>query len=294
MSSISETNEELVFKIQSGEDVQSNMLKLWQQNRGMIERLANDYSKVEEREDLKQEAYFGLYRAVESYNPNKGSSFLTWAIYWIRQSMQRYCQNNGTIRIPVHSQEDLRQYKKLQNLFYLHMGRLPNTREYCYYLGCSVKTLESLQRNDRLSRIGSIDAPITGCENDNVTVGDAVADPGDPCSEILDSITELQLKEILWEIVEDLPGKEPAVIKMRYQENLLYKEIAARTGITTEAARQWELKALREMRRPSRARQLRPFYDPSYIYSRALHGNGAAGFNRTWTSSTERVALDLL
>ena len=294
MSSISETNEELVFKIQSGEDVQSNMLKLWQQNRGMIERLANDYSKVEEREDLKQKAYFGLCKAVKSYDPDKGSSFLTWAIYWIRQSMQRYCQNNGTIRIPVHSQEDLRQYKKLQNSFYLHVGRLPNTREYCYYLGCSVKTLESLQRNDRLSRIGSIDAPITGCENDNVTVGDAVADPGDPCSEILDSITELQLKEILWEIVEDLPGKEPAVIKMRYQENLLYKEIAARTGITTEAARQWELKALREMRRPSRARQLRPFYDPSYIYSRALHGNGAAGFNRTWTSSTERVALDLL
>ena len=153
MSSISEMNEELVFKIQSGEDVQSNMLKLWQQNRGMIERLANDYSKVEEREDLKQEAYFGLCRAVESYAPDKGSSFLTWAIYWIRQSMQRYCQNNGTIRIPVHSQEDLRQYKKLQNLFYLHVGRLPNTREYCYYLGCSVKTLESLQRNDRLSRI---------------------------------------------------------------------------------------------------------------------------------------------
>ena len=288
------SNEEIVERIQSGEDIQNNMLKLWQQNRGMIERMANDYSKVEEREDLKQEAYFGLCKAVKSYDPDKGSSFLTWAIYWIRQSMQRYCQNNGTIRIPVHSQEDLRQYKKLQNSFYLHVGRLPNTREYCYYLGCSVKTLESLQRNDRLSRIGSIDAPITGCENDNVTVGDAVADPGDPCSEILDSITEQQLKEILWEIVEDLPGKEPAVIKMRYQENLLYKEIAARTGITTEAARQWELKALREMRRPSRARQLRPFYDPSYIYSRALHGNGAAGFNRTWTSSTERVALDLI
>lgn len=288
------SNEELVERIQSGEDVRNNMLKLWRQNRGMIERLANDYSKVEEREDLKQEAYFGLYKAVESYDPDKGSSFLTWAVYWIRQSMQRYCQNNGIIRIPVHSQEDLRQYKKLQNLFYLHVGRLPNTREYCYYLGCSVKTLESLQRNDRLSRIGSIDIPITGLENDNVTVGDTAADPGDPYSEILDSITEKQLKEILWDIVEDLPGKEPAVIKMRYQENLTYKETAARTGITTEAARQWELKALREMRRPSRARQLRPFYDFEYIYDRALHGNGAEGFKRTWTSSTERVALDLI
>ena len=168
--------------------------------------------------------------------------------------MQRYCQNNGTIRIPVHSQEDLQQYKKLQNLFYLHVGRLPNIREYCYYLGCSEKTLESLQKNDRFSRIGSIDTPVKGLEDDNITVGDTVADPGEPYSEILDSITGQQLKEILWDIVEDLPGKEPAVIKMRYQENLFYKEIAARIGITTEAARQWELKALRELRRPSRAR----------------------------------------
>ena len=288
------SNEELVERIQSGEDVQNNMLKLWQQNRGMIERLANDYSKVEEREDLKQEAYFGLCRAVESYEPDKGSSFLTWAVYWIRQSMHRYCQNNGTIRIPVHSQEDIQQYKKLQNLFCLHLGRLPNTREYCYYLGCSEKTLESLQRNNRLSRIASIDAPIAGFEDDSITIGDTVADPGDPYSEILNSVTERQLKEVLWDIVEDLPGKEPAVLKMRYQENLTYKETAARNGITTEAARQWELKALRELRRPSRARQLRPFYDSEYIYDRALHGNGAAGFNRTWTSSTERVAMDLI
>ncbi len=70
-----------------------------------------------------------------------------------------------------------------------------------------MKTLESLQRNDRLSRIGSIDTPVTGLENDTVTVGDTVADPGDPYSEILDSVTERQLKEILWDIVEDLPGE---------------------------------------------------------------------------------------
>ncbi len=288
------SNEELVERIQSGEDIQSNMLKLWQQNRGMIERLANDYSKVAEREDLKQEAYFGMCKAVESYDPDKGSSFLTWAVYWIRQSMQRYCQNNGTIRIPVHSQEDMQQYKKLQNLFYLHVGRLPNVREYCYYLGCSEKTFESLRKNERISCIGSTDVPVKGSRDDNITVGDTVADPGDAYSEILDSITGQQLKEILWGIVEDLPGKGPEVIKMRYQENLTLKETAARNGITTEAARQWERKALREMRKPSKANLLRSFYESSYIYNRALHGNGAAGFKRTWTSSTERVALDLI
>ena len=44
-------------------------------------------------------------------------------------------------------------------------------------------------------------------------------------------------------------------------------------------------------KRPRRARYLRPFLEDGYIYSKALHGNGATSFNRTWTSSTERVAL---
>ena len=294
MSSENETNESLVFWIQSGEDVQNNMLKLWQQNQGMIERLANEYSGMEDKEDLKQEAYFALCKAVSSYDPDKGSSFLTWAIYWIRLQMQRYCYNNSVVRVPVHAREKVQRYRKLQNLFFLHVGRMPNTMEYCYYLGCSEAVLERIKQNEKLKRLESIDAPVIGSEDGNITIGDSVADPNDRYSEMLDSIEEQQLKTIIWDLVEDLPGKEPDVIRMRYRENLTLQETAAANGISREAVRQWEQKGLRELRKPSRAKYLRPFYDPSYIYNNALHGNGAAGFNRTWTSSTERVALRLL
>ena len=83
------SNEDLVSRIQSGEDVQNNMLKLWQQNQGMIEELAGKYCHMAEKEDLKQEAYFAICKAVDSYDPDKGSSFLTWAIFWIWKQMQR-------------------------------------------------------------------------------------------------------------------------------------------------------------------------------------------------------------
>ena len=287
------SNEEIVQEIKTGRDIENNMFKLWQQNQGMIEELAGKYCYMAEKEDLKQEAYFGMCKAVESYDPDKGSSFLTWAIFWIRQQMQRYCQNNGTVRMPVHVSEKIQRYRKLQNLFYLHVGRLPNIREYCYYLGCSEATLEKIRQSERASCIGSIDAPAAGSEDGIITVGDSIADPADHYEDMLDDMEDQQLKEALWGIVNDLPDQQREVIRARYQENLTMKETAVRTGTTIEVARKCERKALREMRKPSKANRLKAFYDSSYIYNRALYGNGTAEFNRTWTSSTERVALDL-
>ena len=260
----------------------------------MIEELAGKYCYMAEKEDMKQEAYFAICKAVDSYDPDKGSSFLTWAVYWIRQQMQRYCQNNSTVKVPVHLGEKVRRYRKLQNSFYLHVGRLPNIREYCYYLGCSEATLEKIRQSERASCIGSIDAPAAGSEDGSITVGDSIADPANHYEDMLDDIENQKLKETLWGIVNDLPEQQADVIRVRYQENLTMKETAARTGTTIEVARKCERKALREMRKPSKANRLKVFYDSSYIYNRALYGNGTVEFNRTWTSSTERVALDLM
>lgn len=66
-------------------------------------------------------------------------------------------------------------------------------------------------------------------------------------------------------------------------------------GTSGEAVRQNHAKALRELRKPRYAKRLRPFLpDADRIYSMAITGNGSDRFNRTWTSSTERVALDAI
>ena len=59
-----------------------------------------------------------------------------------------------------------------------------------------------------------------------------------------------------------------------------------------EAVRQWQSKGLRELRKPSMSNELKPFIWDDYVYNQALRGNGAEHFNRTWTSSTERIALE--
>lgn len=56
----------------------------------------------------------------------------------------------------------------------------------------------------------------------------------------------------------------------------------------------WQQKGLRELRRPSRSNLLREFYKDGEIYSRGVVGGGVGAFNRNWTSSTERTALDMI
>ena len=84
------TNEQLVTLIRAGENEADNMLKLWQQNQGYIGKIAMSYQAYEDIEDLKQQGYIGLCHAVNSYRPDEGVLFMSYAAFWIRQSMQRY------------------------------------------------------------------------------------------------------------------------------------------------------------------------------------------------------------
>lgn len=285
------TNEQLVLRIRAGENVAENMLTLWQQCRVIIVELARKYSAVAEQEDLEQEAYFAISKAVDSYDHEKGASFLTWARFWIRQQMVRYIQNHGTVRLPVHSGERIWKYRELQSVFLMQIGRLPTVMEYCYYLGCSEEVLQGIQKAEQMRKIGSLDIPLPGIEDSDISVGDSVADQTDQYGDVLDDMERQQLKEVLWGMVEELPEQQSEVLKMRFKDNMKLREIGAVCGFSIDRARQIENKGLRTLRNPKRSRILKEFLDDNRIYNSALHGNGVSSFNRSWTSSTERVAL---
>ena len=141
----------------------------------------------------------------------------------------------------------------------------------------------------------SLDAPVTDLDGkENTTLGELIAAEGNQEEEVLERVQQEQLCKFLWSCVDSLPGRQPEVIRHRYQEGKTLKQIGEAMGTTTEAVRQWESKALRELQKPSRARLLLPFLpEAEEIYSQAIRGGGSASFNRTWTSSTERVALRL-
>ena len=286
------TNEELVARIQSGIDEADNMLSLWQQNRGLIHAIARKYAAYEEMEDLEQQGYFGLCDAVRCYDPEAGAAFSSYAVIWIKQSLQRYIDDCSTVvRIPSGRRQEITRYRRACAAFERGYGRKPTDREISSLLGVSLEIVKHVKEAAIMEKISSLDTPLN--EDTEDTVGDLQSGAEDVENSVLDAVQQEQLKAMIWPLVDALPGKQPEVIRMRYQEGLTLQECGNKLGLTGERIRQNEVKAFRELRKPSRARQLKPFLD-SYIYIRALQGNGVGTFNRTWTSSTERVALKIV
>lgn len=282
-------NEELVKLIQNGTDATESMQQLWQQNQGFIFKIAIQYQNMSELDDLIQESYFGLCKAVDHYNPDMDASFIHYASFWIWQQLMRYIKKNKTVRIPEHTHGKIREYKKAVQQWQQRYHREPTEAEISDYIGIDGKTLEEIKRSALMGKIGSLDVPV-GEESDG-TLYDLIPSGMDDKEDVLNKVANEELAEVLWGMVEELPGQQSEVLKMRFKENMKLREIGAVYGFSIDWARQIENKGLRTLRNPKRSRILREFLDDERIYNSALHGNGVSSFSNTWTSSTERIAL---
>lgn len=290
------TNEQLAVRIRAGENVGDNMAILYDQVKDFIHAMAYKYHGQGELEDLEQEGFLALYDAIDHYEADQGVKFLTYASHWIRQRMQKYIQNTGSpMRLSAGRQKAIRKYRKFCTEFQTEQGRKPTEAELCRSLWLTLEQLREIQYDACMTAVKSLDAPIKGAEGEeDTTLGELAASATDPCEELLDRLEQEELCSILWQCVDGLPGKQPDVIRSRYKDNMTMKQCGQFCGISEAEVRKQQLKALRSLRSGENAKKLRPFLPgDAWIYSGALIGNGVDHFNQTWTSSTERVALEL-
>lgn len=290
------TNEQLAVRIRAGENVGDNMAILYDQVKDFIHAMAYKYHGQGELEDLEQEGFLALYDAIDHYEADQGVKFLTYASHWIRQRMQKYIQNTGSpLRLSAGRQKAIRKYRKFCTEFQTEQGRKPTEAELCRSLWLTLEQLREIQYDACMTAVKSLDAPIKGAEGEeDTTLGELAASAADPCEELLDRLEQEELCSILWQCVDSLPGKQPDVIRSRYKDNMTMKQCGQFCGISEAEVRKQQLKALRSLRSGENAKKLRPFLpEDAWIYSGALIGNGVERFNHTWTSSTERVALEL-
>ena len=285
------SNEELVEMIRSGMDPAGHMLQLWQQNRGLIGKIAGRYQGYEDMEDLKQQGYIGLCDAVKNYCPKKGIPFANYAAIWIQQSMARYIENNGAmVRVPVYKQQAQRRYKRFLHNFEVQIGRTPSDYETCYYMGMKYSDLQDIKESIRMKWPESLDSFIS--EDDSMTVGDLVPDKTDIEDSVLSEIEKEELKRILWPMVDELPEKQGQVIYLLYREEKSLRAAGEMLDISVGRVRSLKEKALKELRYSEKGQVLRAFL-PEALGSMAYGHNGMSEFNRTWTSSTELTALKM-
>ncbi len=122
------TNEQLVMEIKRGNKEKLN--DLWVQVSDFIRSCAGEFNAGDLEEDLIQESYFGLLEAAEKYDESRGYKFLTYAAYYIKNSMRRcLIKSRPGVRLPEHMVTKVRKYYIFVAAFVQAYGREPTDNE---------------------------------------------------------------------------------------------------------------------------------------------------------------------
>jgi RNA polymerase primary sigma factor len=211
--------------------------------------------------DLIQEGNIGLIRAANKFEYQRGHKFSTYATWWIRQAVTRaIADQSRTIRIPVHMGDQINKMLRASHQLTQRLGRSPRPEELAEELDIELSKVE--QMLDIARRPLSLEMP-TDDEGDS-TLGDFIEDGDSPAPP--DRVSSTILRDLLMEILVDLPPREVKILQMRYGlvdgETYTLEQVGNKFGVTRERVRQIEAQALSRLRHPAHARRLRDFLHP--------------------------------
>jgi len=200
--------------------------------------------------DLINEGNVGLIKAAKRFDETKGFKFISYAVWWIRQSiLQAIVENSRIVRMPLNKVGSYNKVNEAYISFVQEFEREPSDEELADLLGMSEKEVQTMLRSG--SRHVSLDAPLAGAEEGDATMLDVMV-PTDADEPDLELMAE-SLRDEVAQGLNILSPREMEVIASYYGLNgykpLTLEEIAELYGLTRERVRQIKERAIRRLRK---------------------------------------------
>ncbi len=248
---------QLAQKIKEGD--QAALHKLVRSNLRFVVSVAKQYqSQGLSLPDLINEGNMGLIKAAKRFDETRGFKFISYAVWWIRQSIiQAIAEQSRIIRLPLNKVGSINKINKGKAKLEQEYEREPSNEELSKLVELPEEEISDTVKAS--SRHSSIDAPLI--EGEDLNLSDVLSNPDSPDSD--NKLISESLQTEIERALSTLSEREKEIIKLSYgigmKHGLTLEEIGIKFGLTRERVRQIREKGIRKLRNSSRSRHLKAY-----------------------------------
>lgn len=207
--------------------------------------------------DLITEGNIGLIKAAEKFDETRGFKFISYAVWWIRQTiLQALAEQSRIVRLPLNQVSAVSRMKKVIQQFEQEYERKPSAQELAELTDVAEDKIHDALRSD--GRHVSVDAPFQEGEDNSLL--DVMTNPDMPSTDNVMMGESLTLE--IDRVLSSLKEREELVIRMSFgigEREMTLDEIGDKLGLTRERVRQIKEKAIKQLRESGMSKQLKAY-----------------------------------
>ncbi len=250
---------ELAIKIRNGD--QAALEKLTKANLRFVVSVSKQYQNQGlSLPDLINEGNLGLIKAAKRFDETRGFKFISYAVWWIRQSiLQALAEQARIVRLPLNKIGSLNKIKKTVSSLEQQFEREPSIDEVAEMLELTPTEVKDALKNQ--GRHLSMDAPITSGEDEGSNMYDLMEGEDSPSPE--NTLLNESLRKEIERALQTLTPRDAEVLRLYFGLNgehaKTLEEIGGLLDLTRERVRQIKEKAIRRLKNTSRSRNLKGY-----------------------------------